>query len=128
LSRDELDQAADMMSRLRRLQPVWMSGSRADLLQREMRINLGLQNWPALVSNVGFHLDGTSMRALEVMRMVEQLDQDGERIAAEQVLRAIERRHEEFPPARRLRERWAAEAEAEAEALAEAEEAATPAP
>ena len=106
---------------LRRARPLWMDGSGSELLLREIELNLGLRNWPALISNVRFRLDGTLPRALEVMSLVRRLDLAGERETAERVLVEVERQHENFPPARRQREDWAA-ADEKAREAAEAEE------
>ncbi|WP_221030075.1 hypothetical protein [Actomonas aquatica] len=114
------DSLEELMRELRRARPAWMRNQTEELLKREMELNIGRQNWSGLVGNVRFRIDGTLPRALEVMNLVRRLDAAGERRAAELVLSEIERRHDDFPPARRLREDWAA-ADAAAEEDAEAE-------
>ncbi|MCF3649431.1 hypothetical protein [Synoicihabitans lomoniglobus] len=112
-----------LISDLRRARPVWYASRQNDLLVREIALNTGEKNWPALISNIRFRLDGSLERGLEVMNVVRKLDREGERTVAEQVLREVERRHQNFPPARRQREDWEAAAEREKKAAVEAAEA-----
>ncbi len=114
----------NLMRDLRRERPTWMNSSTAELLTREIELNIGLRNWPALVTNVRFRLDGSLARALEIMNLVRRLDGSGERTAAERVLSEIERRQGDFPPARRQREDWAKQDEAAQEAAAAEEDTA----
>lgn len=100
----ELD---NLMRELRLTNPPWMS-SQNDLITRtQIELDIAEQNWPTLISNVRFRLDGSVDRALEIMKLVRRLDDLGERRAAELVLAEVERRHPNFPPARRVREDWA---------------------
>ncbi len=101
---------------LRQQRPPWMNANTAELLVREIELNLGQRDWPALLTNVRFRLDGSLNRALEIMNVVRRLDAEGERAAAQRVLAEVERRYESFAPARRLREDWATADAAAAEA------------
>lgn len=92
---------------LRRQRPTWLGANEIEVVPREIELNIAEKNYPALLTNVRFRLDGSLPRALEAMNLVRRLDKAGERGAAERVLGEIERRHPEFPPARRLRSDWA---------------------
>lgn len=104
----ELDQ---LLRELRRARPDWLVAAAETIYEAEIELNFGDENWSALITNVRMRVDGSLDRALEVMKLARRLDGLGERGLAEQVLREIERRRPDFPPARRLREDWAAEAE-----------------
>ena len=109
-----------LLRELRQQRPAWMNANTGPLLEREIELNIGQRDWPALVTNIRFRLDGTLNRALEVMNVVRRLDTAGERSAAERVLAEVERRYTDFAPARRLRADWA-----EADAAMKAAETAT---
>jgi len=104
---------SDVLREIRRVRPAWVGGYREEITLSEVALNTAEKNWPALVSNVRFLLDGTVPRALTVMGIVRDLDNLGERQMAESILAEIEDRHAGFPPARRLREDWEAKSEAE---------------
>jgi len=104
---------SDVLREIRRVRPAWVGGYREEITLGEVALNTAEKNWPALVSNVRFLLDGTVPRALTVMGIVRDLDNLGERQMAESILAEIEDRHAGFPPARRLREDWEAKSEAE---------------
>jgi len=107
---------SDVLREIRRVSPSWVGGYREKITLSEVALNTAKKNWPALVSNVRFLLDGTIPRALIVMGIVRDLDSLGERQMAESILTEIEGRYAGFPPARRLREDWALEIEGEAAA------------
>lgn len=108
----ELDQ---LMRELRRARPLWVKAHEKALTNIEIELNLGQRNWPRLLTNVQLQLDGTLPTALEFIKLVRRLEAQGERPTAERVLVEIEKRHLDFPPARRLRADWAGEEEATAE-------------
>ncbi|MDB4385589.1 hypothetical protein N9Z12_06045, partial [Opitutaceae bacterium] len=96
-----------LLRELRRADPVWTSTQRELITRAEIELNIFSKNWPALVSTVRFQLDGSTDRALGVMRLARRLDDLGERRAAELLVAEVERRHANFPPVRRIRAEWA---------------------
>ena len=59
-----------------------------------------------MISNLRLQLDGSIDQALEAIKIARRLDGLGQRNVAENILVEIERRHQDFPPARRLRADW----------------------
>lgn len=112
-----------LLRELRRADPVWTSSQRELITRAEIELNIIAQNWPALVSAVRFQLDGSTERALGVMKLARRLDDLGERRAADLLVTEVERRHANFPPVRRIRAEWAP---VEDEVRAEPEEAPLP--
>jgi len=104
----ELDR---LLREVRRVRPNWLSAVSESLYHAEIELSIGDENWPALITNVRMRNDGSLDRALDTMKIARRLDDLGQRGLAEQVLQEIERRQPNFPPARRLREDWAAENE-----------------
>jgi tetratricopeptide (TPR) repeat protein len=100
----ELDQ---LLRELRRVRPLWVSAQQASIREVEIELNLGDENWPALVSNIRLQVGGSIDHALDAMKIARRLDARGERSMAESVLAEIEHRHQNFPPAERLRADWA---------------------
>ena len=107
----ELDR---LLRELRRMRPLWISAHERSIREVEIELNIGDGNWPALVSNIRLQLDGSIDRAIAAMKVARQVDALGQRTAASSVLVEIERRHQSFPPAKRLRDDWAAAAAAAA--------------
>ncbi|MBT5901754.1 MAG: hypothetical protein HOH58_06565 [Opitutaceae bacterium] len=97
----------NLLRELRRAAPVWTSAQRELITLAEIELNIVARNWPALVSTVRFQLDGSTDRALAVMRLARRLDDLDERRAAELLVNEVERRHANFPPVRRIRAEWA---------------------
>lgn len=108
----ELDQ---LLREVRRARPNWLPSAADAIYEAEIELNLGDENWSSLITNVRMRIDGSLDRALETMKIARRLDDLGERDMAERVLEEIERRQPNFPPARRMREDWAAEEEAASE-------------
>ena len=98
-----------LLRELRRARPLWVSAHQSRIREVEIELNLNDGNWPALISNLRLQLDGSIDRALESIKIARRLDALGQRRVADSVLLEIERRHQDFPPARRLRADWAAE-------------------
>ena len=115
---------SELLRELRRARPAWSSGLREEITMREVALNKAEKNWPALVTNVRFLLDGTIPRALTVISIIRDVDALGARSTADSLLSDLERRHKDFPPAKRLRDDWAAQAAAEKEAAVKAKEVA----
>lgn len=117
----------ELLRELRRARPAWASSFREEITMREVALNKAEKNWPALVTNVRFLLDGTIPRALKVIGIIREVDDLGARSTADSLLSDLERRHKDFPPAKRLRADWAAQAAAAKKAAATVEERAEPA-
>lgn len=116
----ELDQ---LLRELRRSRPEWVRDHEPEIREIEIELNIGDENWPALVTNVRLQVDGSIDRALDLLKLARRLDGMGERVTAERILTEIERRNQNFPPAQRLREDWEnADGSATAEAADTAEE------
>mgnify|MGYP000403918350 CR=1 FL=1 len=116
----ELDQ---LLRELRRSRPEWVRDHEPEIREIEIELNIGDENWPALVTNVRLQVDGSIDRALDLLKLARRLDGMGERVTAERILTEIERRNQNFPPAQRLREDWeTADGSATAEAADAAEE------
>ena len=122
IEKESWSELATLLRDLRRARPTWAKGATKEINDREIALNIAQQNWPALVGNVRFLLDGSVPRALEVMGIVRDLELKHQRRAAELVLAEVERRHRDFPPAKQVRADWAEEARRdEANAKVEAE-------
>ena len=101
-----------LLRELRRARPLWISAHQSGIREIEIELNLNDGNWPALISNLRLQMDGSIGQALESIKIARRLDASGQRNVAENVLVEIERRHQDFPPALRLRADWAAMDEA----------------
>ncbi len=104
---EQWNELSDLLRELRRARPEWAETYRQEITTREIALGIANKNWPALVTHVRLLLDGSVPRALLVMGIVREVDVQGEREAADTLLAEVERRHPDFPPARRLREDWA---------------------
>jgi tetratricopeptide (TPR) repeat protein len=119
IKNNEWGELSELLRELRRARPAWTSGFREEITMREVALNTAEKNWPALVTNVRLLLNGTVPRALKVIRIIREVDALGARSTAESLLSELERRHKNFPPAKRLRGDWAAQTVAEGAEAAE---------
>jgi hypothetical protein len=104
---------ADVLATLaavRSARPAWQATRSTDLLRREIAARRGLGETLEMLAAVRSLLDGSNPRGLEMMTLVRELDEAGDRATARQVLDEVLRRNPAFPPALRQLKAWAAPA------------------
>lgn len=89
-----------------RLAPAWLAGQDAELLQREVRVDQGLHDIPALRQALNLYLNGSSERAAEVLKLARELYARGEPGDALTLVKAVLEKSPDHPMAADLFSRW----------------------
>lgn len=108
-------EAAESLRKVRVAKPAWLDQRNGDILQRQMRVAVETGDILELLGAEKLYLDGSNERSQQAVAVARLVGEHGTRADAERVLAEVTKRSPDFPPARRLKEEWAA-ADAKAKA------------
>jgi tetratricopeptide (TPR) repeat protein len=102
--------AAQALRSVRVAKPKWLAGRNADVLLGQMRVAVETGDMLELLGAAKTYLDGSNARSQRGVALAQRLHERGAPGDAELLLAEVFRRSPDFPPARRLRDEWKAEA------------------